>query len=75
MSLCIEQIVEASQDCVPLLVLTADRPHELRDTCANQTIDQVLSYITPNGNHTLFVLVNGCFFCNGLHISMEIIQW
>lgn len=38
---CTRQVVEASQDCVPLLVLTADRPHELRDTNANQTIDQV----------------------------------
>ena len=34
-------IVEAFQDHIPLLVITADRPPELRQTGANQTIDQV----------------------------------
>ncbi len=34
-------IVEASELGVPLLVLTADRPPELRDCAAGQTIDQV----------------------------------
>ncbi len=34
-------IVEASKDSIPLLVLTADRPPELRETYENQTIDQV----------------------------------
>ena len=35
-------VVEASQSHVPMLIMTADRPGELRDTGANQTIDQVV---------------------------------
>ncbi|MCB8976180.1 MAG: 2-succinyl-5-enolpyruvyl-6-hydroxy-3-cyclohexene-1-carboxylic-acid synthase [Ardenticatenaceae bacterium] len=34
-------IVEAQMSQVPLLILTGDRPHELRHSGANQTIDQV----------------------------------
>jgi 2-succinyl-5-enolpyruvyl-6-hydroxy-3-cyclohexene-1-carboxylate synthase len=37
-------VVEADLAMVPLLVMTADRPHDLRDTGSNQTIDQVKLY-------------------------------
>lgn len=37
-------IVEAHYSRIPLIVLTADRPHELRDNGAPQSIDQIKMY-------------------------------
>ena len=34
-------VVEASMEMVPMILLTADRPPELRQSFANQTVDQV----------------------------------
>ena len=44
-------VIEASQAGVPLLVLTADRPHRLRETDANQTIDQSRLYASFARQH------------------------
>ncbi|CAL5021226.1 unnamed protein product [Urochloa decumbens] len=41
-------VVEASQDFIPIILLTADRPPELHDAGANQAINQIGSRITSN---------------------------
>ncbi|CAN4125211.1 unnamed protein product [Withania somnifera] len=45
-------VVEASQEFVPLLLLTADRPPELQDVGANQAINQV-NHFGPFVRHFL----------------------
>ncbi len=48
-------IIEAYMSQVPLLVMTADRPPELRHSGANQTIDQVKMF----GDHVLWAVDAG----------------
>jgi len=48
-------VVEANYGEVPLLVLTADRPAEMRESGANQTIDQIKMY---GGHVRMFANVN-----------------
>ncbi|WEG11983.1 2-succinyl-5-enolpyruvyl-6-hydroxy-3-cyclohexene-1-carboxylic-acid synthase [Pullulanibacillus sp. KACC 23026] len=45
-------IIEAKYSEIPLIVLTADRPHELREVGAPQAIDQVKLY----GDHVKFAV-------------------
>ncbi|WP_019505809.1 2-succinyl-5-enolpyruvyl-6-hydroxy-3-cyclohexene-1-carboxylic-acid synthase [Pleurocapsa sp. PCC 7319] len=37
-------VIEAKESCIPLIIFTADRPPELRNCHAGQTIDQVKLY-------------------------------
>ncbi|MCU1594599.1 MAG: 2-succinyl-6-hydroxy-2,4-cyclohexadiene-carboxylic acid synthase/2-oxoglutarate decarboxylase [Frankiales bacterium] len=57
-------VLEASYGHVPLLVLTADRPPELRGTGSNQTIDQIKLY---GGAVRLFVEVGAPELGQGSH--------
>lgn len=45
-------VIEAHYAHIPLIVMTADRPPEIRDSGANQTVDQVKLY----GDHVLWAV-------------------
>jgi 2-succinyl-5-enolpyruvyl-6-hydroxy-3-cyclohexene-1-carboxylate synthase len=49
-------VLEASHSSVPLIVLTADRPPELRGTGVNQTVDQARLYGDAAGFFTEFAM-------------------
>ncbi|MEA5573724.1 2-succinyl-5-enolpyruvyl-6-hydroxy-3-cyclohexene-1-carboxylic-acid synthase [Calothrix sp. UHCC 0171] len=49
-------VIEAKESCIPLLLLTADRPQELRECHSGQTIDQVKLYGNYPNWHTELAL-------------------
>lgn len=60
-------VIEASAECLPMLLLTGDRPPELRGSGANQTIDQLRIY----GEYTRW------FFdmpCPTEHLGLEFVR-
>jgi 2-succinyl-5-enolpyruvyl-6-hydroxy-3-cyclohexene-1-carboxylate synthase len=63
-------IVEANMSQVPLLILTGDRPHELRHSGANQTIDQVNIF----GNHVLWAVDTPIPQANAPDVALRHVQ-
>ena len=63
-------VVEAFQSCIPLVILTADRPPELQGSGANQTIDQVGIF----GKYVATQLPLGCPNQSVCHLKTAIQQ-
>ncbi len=60
-------IIEAHYAGVPLLILTADRPPELRDSGANQTVDQIKMY----GDHVRWAVDVALPESNPAHLTIR----
>jgi 2-succinyl-5-enolpyruvyl-6-hydroxy-3-cyclohexene-1-carboxylate synthase len=74
-------VIEAHEARVPLLVLTADRPPELRETGAGQTIDQIklfggaAKWFFEVGTHELDTHAAGADVASPNAASVERLRW
>nr|UNJ15753.1 2-succinyl-6-hydroxy-2,4-cyclohexadiene-1-carboxylate synthase [Cyanidioschyzonaceae sp. 2] len=63
-------VMEASLSLISLILLTADRPYELRETSANQTVDQVKVFSNFTRWHFDIPAPNRCIHSNWLVSTM-----